>query len=42
MKQASAEYSIVVITLDDGTEDAEAVCRLEFTGEDLRSIASNT
>lgn len=40
MKQASAEYSIVVITLDDGTEGiAEAVCRPEFTGEDSRSIA---
>jgi L-alanine-DL-glutamate epimerase-like enolase superfamily enzyme len=38
--QASAEYSIVVIRLDDGTEGiAEAVCRPEFTGEDSRSIA---
>jgi L-Ala-D/L-Glu epimerase len=40
VKQASAEYSIVVLTLDDGTEGiAEAVCRPEFTGEDSRSIA---
>jgi L-alanine-DL-glutamate epimerase-like enolase superfamily enzyme len=40
MKQASAEYSILVVTLDDGTEGiAEAVCRPEFTGEDSRSIA---
>lgn len=39
-KQSSAEYSIVVIRLDDGTEGiAEAVCRPEFTGEDARSIA---
>ncbi|MGH6767915.1 MAG: mandelate racemase/muconate lactonizing enzyme family protein [Xanthobacteraceae bacterium] len=39
-KQTSAEYSIVVIRLDDGAEGiAEAVCRPEFTGEDARSIA---
>lgn len=40
VKQASAEYSILVVTLDDGTEGiAEAVCRPEFTGEDSRAIA---
>ena len=40
LKQASAEYAIVVIRLDDGTEGiAEAVCRPEFTGEDSRSLA---
>jgi L-alanine-DL-glutamate epimerase-like enolase superfamily enzyme len=40
IKQSSAEYSILVIRLDDGTEGiAEAVCRPEFTGEDARSIA---
>jgi L-Ala-D/L-Glu epimerase len=40
VKQASAEYAIVVIRLDDGTEGiAEAVCRPEFTGEDARAIA---
>src|SRR5688572_12192093 len=40
LKQASAEYSIVVIRLDDGTEGiAEAVCRPEMNGEDSRSIA---
>ena len=40
LKQASAEYSILVIRLDDGTEGiAEAVCRPEFTGEDSRSVA---
>ena len=40
MKQASAEYSLVVIRLDDGTEGiAEAVCRPEFSGEDARAVA---
>ena len=40
LKQASAEYSLLVIRLDDGTEGiAEAVCRPEFSGEDPRSIA---
>jgi L-alanine-DL-glutamate epimerase-like enolase superfamily enzyme len=40
IRQSSAEYSIVVIRLDDGTEGiAESVCRPEFTGEDARSIA---
>jgi L-Ala-D/L-Glu epimerase / N-acetyl-D-glutamate racemase len=40
VKQASAEYSVLVVRLDDGTEGiAEAVCRPEFTGEDARSIA---
>ncbi len=40
VKQASAEYAIVAIRLDDGSEGiAEAVCRPEFTGEDSRSLA---
>src|SRR6476620_3706777 len=40
VKQASAEYAIVVIRLDDGTEGiAEAVCRPEFSGEDARAVA---
>jgi L-Ala-D/L-Glu epimerase / N-acetyl-D-glutamate racemase len=40
LKQANAEYSIVVIRLDDGSEGiAEAVCRPEFSGEDARAVA---
>ena len=40
MKQASAEYCLVVIRLDDGTEGiAEAVCRPECSGEDARAVA---
>src|SRR5687767_10355735 len=40
MKQASAEYCIAIIRLDDGTEGiAEAVCRPEFSGEDARAVA---
>ncbi len=40
MKQASAEYCLVVIRLDNGTEGiAEAVCRPEFSGEDARAVA---
>jgi L-alanine-DL-glutamate epimerase-like enolase superfamily enzyme len=40
IKQASAEYCLVVIRLDDGTEGiAEAVCRPEFSGEDARAVA---
>ena len=38
--QSSAEYSILTVCLDDGTEGiAEAVCRPEFSGEDARAIA---
>jgi L-alanine-DL-glutamate epimerase-like enolase superfamily enzyme len=38
--QTSAEYSLLVVRLDDGTEGiAEAVCRPEFSGEDARAIA---
>jgi L-alanine-DL-glutamate epimerase-like enolase superfamily enzyme len=38
--QSSAEYSLLVVRLDDGTEGiAEAVCRPEFSGEDARAIA---
>jgi len=40
LKQASAEYCLVAIRLDDGTEGvAEAVCRPEFSGEDARAVA---
>jgi L-alanine-DL-glutamate epimerase-like enolase superfamily enzyme len=40
VSQSSAEYSILVVQLDDGTEGlAEAVCRPEFSGEDARAIA---
>jgi L-alanine-DL-glutamate epimerase-like enolase superfamily enzyme len=40
LTQSSAEYSLLVVRLDDGTEGiAEAVCRPEFSGEDARAIA---
>jgi L-alanine-DL-glutamate epimerase-like enolase superfamily enzyme len=40
VSQSSAEYSLLVVRLDDGTEGiAEAVCRPEFSGEDARAIA---
>ena len=40
VKQAAAEYSMLIVRLDDGTEGiAEAVCRPEFSGEDARAIA---
>jgi L-alanine-DL-glutamate epimerase-like enolase superfamily enzyme len=38
--QSSAEYSLLVLRLDDGTEGiAEAVCRPEHSGEDARALA---
>ena len=40
VKQTSAEYVLLVLKLDDGTEAiAEAVCRPEFSGEDARALA---
>ncbi len=40
VKQSSAEYVILVLTLDNGVEGiAEAVCRPEFSGEDARAVS---
>ncbi len=40
VKQTSAEYVLLVLKLEDGSEAiAEAVCRPETTGEDARSLA---